>query len=76
MKVRVLSFGPLREARGAAEETVEVASGTTLAGLFAVLYPRHGALPVSYVRNLEHTTGDDVAEDGDEVAFLPPVGGG
>src|SRR5437868_5218029 len=33
MRVKVLFFGPLREAAGVAEQTVECAEGETLAGL-------------------------------------------
>jgi|JI10StandDraft_1071094.scaffolds.fasta_scaffold1642749_1 molybdopterin converting factor small subunit len=78
MIVRILSFGPLREARGVSEEQIEVEAGTSVSALYARLFPRQheGGLPVSYVRNLEHTSADTQIEDGDELAFLPPVGGG
>ena len=33
-------------------------------------------VPVGFARNLEYVAGGTALRDGDEVAFLPPVGGG
>ena len=35
-----------------------------------------GALPVAHARNGAYASPADTAEDGDEIAFLPPLGGG
>ena len=35
-----------------------------------------GDLPVAYARNASTAGRDEVPEDGDEVVFLPPIGGG
>ncbi len=77
MKVRVLHFGQLREARGLYEETVEIAGGSTLRQLFESLFdgPLRG-LPIAYARNAVYAASTDVLREDDEVAFLPPVGGG
>ncbi|MEZ4319826.1 MAG: MoaD/ThiS family protein [Myxococcota bacterium] len=78
MIVRVLYFAGLRERRGVGEEELEVAPGTTLAELYATLFPpgEHGALPVAFTRNRAVSHGSTVIEAGDEISFLPPLGGG
>lgn len=78
MVVRVLYFAVLRERRGCISETLDVADGTTLGGLYAALFPPgpDGALPVGFARNESMARAEDRVEDGDEVAFLPPLGGG
>jgi molybdopterin converting factor small subunit len=71
----VLWFGPLRDHRGRATERVTVPEGTTLRALYAQLVPDLG-LPVAFARNAHAVSGDEAVADGDEVVFLPPVGGG
>ena len=81
MQVQVRYFAALRERRGAAEERVDVPVGTTPAQLYAHLFPDlitggKPALPVLYAVNQEYAAGDRPLADGDEVAFIPPLGGG
>ncbi|MCB9676762.1 MAG: MoaD/ThiS family protein [Alphaproteobacteria bacterium] len=78
MKVRVLYFANLRERRGVAEEELEIEPGTTLAALYASLFPAgpDGRIPVAYTRNRAVSPGSTPIEPGDEVSFLPPLGGG
>ncbi len=76
MRVHVLHFGPLRDARGLSEEAVEVPEGTTAAGLLDLLHPGRGGLPVVFAVDHTRAPGDTVLTDGGFVAFLPPVGGG
>ncbi len=78
MKVVVHHFAVLRERRGCASEVVEVPDGSTLGDIYTRLFPPgpEGVLPVGYARNEAWTSGSEVAVDGDEVAFLPPLGGG
>lgn len=75
MRVTVLWFAALRERRGVASEVVEVPPGTTLAALYAQCVPAD-RIPVAHVRNQRVCPGDEPVADGDEVAFLPPLGGG
>ena len=75
MQVRVLHFGPLRERRGCAEETVTVDGPVTLVDLYDQLFPQPRP-PVAYVRNAERVSGSTAVADGDELTFLPPLGGG
>ncbi|MDH5823757.1 MoaD/ThiS family protein [Luteimonas sp. RD2P54] len=77
--VTVLYFASLRDAAGAAEETLETSAGD-LAALYAELQARHGfALPASRLRvavDGAFARWDDPPRAGAEIAFIPPVSGG
>lgn len=80
--VRVLAFARLRELLGFGERIVSVPDGTTLDALWAQLaadIPALAALRAStrFARN-GHLVDDGraVIVAGDEIALLPPVGGG
>jgi len=81
MHTRVLFFGKLKEIAGAAEQSVELRSGATIADLFErfahntpALAPYRSSVVAS--RNQEFAPWSTVLEHGDEIAFLPPVSGG
>lgn len=78
VRVRVRWFAALRERRGVGVEVLEVPEGTTLAALYESSIPAgpEGRLRIGYARNLEHVDGATIAVDGDEIVFLPPLGGG
>lgn len=81
MRVRVLFFGQLKDIVGRASDELDLAAGGRLEDVFrhyAEQTPRLAALSASIVlaRNHEFAGRDAVVEDGDEVAFLPPVSGG
>ncbi|MFC6592811.1 molybdopterin converting factor subunit 1 [Deinococcus lacus] len=78
MKITVLFFAHLRQAAGLDSVTVELPSGATVRGLAAELESR---LPVSLrgcmaAVNEAYAGADTPLQEGDEVAFLPPVAGG
>jgi molybdopterin converting factor small subunit len=78
---RVLAFARLRELLGFGERLVGVLEGTTIDGMWAQLEldaPRLAALRAStrFARNGEVVDGSATIRDGDEIALLPPVGGG
>jgi len=83
MNVQVRYFASLREALGAAE-SVEVATGTTRAGLRALLLAPTPRLPevlsggrlLRCALNQRLCNDDAVIAAGAEVAFFPPVTGG
>lgn len=75
-RVRVRWFAALRERRGVAAETLDVPEGTSLAAIYEAAFPPEARLPVGYARNLAHVPGDTLVADGDEIVFLPPLGGG
>jgi molybdopterin converting factor subunit 1 len=79
--VRVLAFARLRELVGFGERLVAVADGTTIDGLWAQLAadaPQLAGLRAStrFARNGELVDGSTLVREGDEIALLPPVGGG
>lgn len=76
--VDVRWFAVLRERRGCDRERVAVQAGTTVAALYERLHPPGpaGRLPVLYAINHGYADPTSVLRDGDEVAFVPPLGGG
>ena len=81
MKVRVLFFGALKDVVGRSEDCVQVDSGWDVARLFerySHLFPaleKHRSSTL-FSRNREFVSLGERLNDGDEVAFLPPVSGG
>jgi sulfur-carrier protein len=78
LSLTVRHFAALREARGTDREIVQVPVGTTLRDLYGRLFAPHpeGPLPVACMRNRHRVDPDTAVAEGDEVAFLPPFGGG
>jgi molybdopterin converting factor small subunit len=79
--VRVLAFARLRELLGFGERRVDVPDGTTIDGVWALLATASlelAALRAStrFARNGALAGGSTVLRAGDEIALLPPVGGG
>ncbi len=75
MTVVIRYFANLRELRGTPEESREISPGSTAASLYRDL-GLPAALPVAFAVNQERVAGTTVLCDGDEVVFLPPLGGG
>lgn len=81
VQVRVLFFGLLRDVVGKAEDRLDLPEGATLESVFAhyaAAAPRLAELRKSIVlaRNQQFSPGSTQVQDGDELAFLPPVSGG
>jgi molybdopterin converting factor small subunit len=79
MMVRVLPFGILKEWLGAAESTIDLPAGATVAQLLERLCARQSApLPrgIAVSINAEFASATQALCDGDEVGLLPPVSGG
>ena len=81
MTVRVLAFARLRELLGFGARSVVVADGANLEQLWEQLSGEArelGALRAStrFARNGALVVGTTALQDGDEIALLPPVGGG
>lgn len=77
----MLFFGVLRDLTGQRECELELAEGTTAAGLFDHFAAQFPALnsarkSVTVARNQEFADPGVLLADGDEVALLPPVSGG
>ena len=81
MQVRLRFFAAAREAMGRSEMPLEVPEGCTVGDLLGRLRAEHAAfaaLPREMMVsvNLEYRAPEHVLQDGDEVAFIPPVSGG
>jgi molybdopterin converting factor subunit 1 len=81
MKITLKLFGSLREALGESTISVELATGARVGELRQWLAQRNPLVDQLGDRlaasvNLEIADPDVVLEEGDEVAFLPPVAGG
>ncbi|MBV9037060.1 MAG: molybdenum cofactor biosynthesis protein MoaE [Acidobacteriaceae bacterium] len=81
MRVRVLFFGILKDIVGRAEESLEIGTDSTLAGVFEHYSQRFETLrdkrpSILFARNHEFASPETVVTENDEIAFLPPVSGG
>jgi len=78
LQVTVLLFAGLRERLGADRSEQTVAAGTTVADLYAQMFPvgPQGRLPVMFALDQCYVSGTTALHDGAEVAFIPPLGGG
>jgi molybdopterin synthase catalytic subunit len=81
MRVRLISFGPLKTVFADGGEWHELRAGESVSGLLAALRAEgrvnDAALRTAAVAvNRDYVLGEHVLHDGDEVAILPPVSGG
>ncbi len=81
MRVTVRLFARLRDIAGAPELARDIAPGSTVGDVFrqvAAEFPEMAGYErsLSSAVNADHVRMDHVVNDGDEVAFLPPVSGG
>jgi molybdopterin converting factor small subunit len=81
MTVRVLAFARLREILGAPESVLELPAGARIGDAWAALARQRRALESERSSTRAARNGcivpfDAALSEGDEVAFLPPVGGG
>jgi molybdopterin converting factor small subunit len=81
MRVRVLAFARIRELLDESGRTLELSEGATIRDAWAALTQRSPAVDemrsvTRVARNGRIADFDDTLSDGDELALLPPVGGG
>ena len=81
MTIHILFFAAYREFLGQGDLTLQLSEGATVADLLRILWDRGGAftmLPANPVVavNREFASLERELEEGDEVAFVPPVAGG
>ncbi|PRY10210.1 molybdopterin synthase sulfur carrier subunit [Pontibacter ummariensis] len=80
MKVKVLAFGIARDIVGGSSAEIEVTDEANVDDLKEVLvaqYPRLKQLTSFMVAvNNEYAHGEDILQQHDEVAIIPPVSGG
>ena len=81
MRVRVRLFASLRDAAGEATAELALEPCATAEEAWLGLVERHPALAprrpgLAAAVNRSYASFDTVLQDGDEVAFIPPVSGG
>lgn len=81
MRVRVLAFAGVRELLGAGELQVDVPEKSTAGDVWDALAERNAALTAlapstRFAHNGRIVASSHAIEEGDELALLPPVGGG
>lgn len=81
MRVHILFFGMLKDITGLTRDQADLPDGATLSSVFdhyAARFPKLIELKGSIVlaHNQQFASRDTGLNDGDEVAFLPPVSGG
>ncbi|WP_161982184.1 MoaD/ThiS family protein [Dictyobacter alpinus] len=81
MKIKIRYFALFREIIGQGEEVLTVADATRIADIRALLverYPRVQPTMERSVNALNHryVTAETLLHEGDELAFIPPTGGG
>jgi molybdopterin converting factor small subunit len=81
MTVRVLAFARLRELLGFGARELDLGAGATLDDLWRSLARDADGLQdmrssTRFARNGELVTAGTALTEGDEIALLPPVGGG
>lgn len=79
MRITVKCFASSREIVGQRELVMDVRAGATVADLRDVLfetYPRLVDLRLRFAVNAVYAAQEVELHDGDEVACIPPVGGG
>ena len=81
MQVRMRYFAALREATGREAERLELPEGASLAVVREDLLARYPSLAqilprCAVARNQVYVDAETELADGDELAFIPPVGGG
>jgi sulfur-carrier protein len=81
MKIHLRYFASFREAIGQNEEILTVHEGANVADVRALLLARYPQLQPTIERsacavNHGYVPMDTALQEGDEVVFIPPVGGG
>jgi molybdopterin converting factor small subunit len=81
MRIRLVAFAQVRESLGFGQRDIEVAPGATVAVLWSQVARESEALAglresTRFARNGTLVEPEATLIDGDEVAFMPPVGGG
>ena len=81
MRVTIRLFARLRDLAGTGELAREIAAPATVASVWSALTQETPALleyerTLSVAVNAEYSRMSAAVQDGDEVAFLPPVSGG
>lgn len=79
MKITVKFFASVREVVGVRVETIEAPAESTVSSVwesYVARFPKLARLGLAYAVNHEYSGPQRTLQEGDEVAFIPPVSGG
>lgn len=77
MQVRIKYFASLRETVGKTEETITVDENLSIGQLWEQLSKGKNVIGIVLMtQNMTYVDSDAILQEGDEVAFFPPVTGG
>ena len=76
MNITVKYFASLREQMGKAEELLILSKSTPIAEVWKNVSGETKPENILMAINMEYVKSDAIVEEGDEVAFFPPVTGG
>ena len=79
MRVTIHYFAVLRERRELEMERLDIEDGCSVQQLYHQLFPpdqQPAPPPVLFVVDEEYVSADTPLQEGAEVAFIPPLGGG
>ena len=74
--IQVKFFASLRETLGMESTSIEATAGMTIHQIWTQTTSEDYPVNTLCAINMEYAKLDDVVNDGDEVAFFPPVTGG
>ena len=75
ISITILYFAHLRETRGVSEETMRLEQSVSVGVLFNQIF-NMSPVGIRFAIDAEYVSADTLISDGDEIAFLPPMGGG
>lgn len=77
MRIKIRLFANLKDSFGFSEKEMEISDGRTLGDVWGVVAGGSGQRgEILMAVNMDYANPDTLLEDGDEVAFFPPVTGG
>ncbi len=75
MRVMVRYFASLREEKSLDEESIQITPPIKVGELFVQIFQR-SPVGIRFAVNQCYVSSEHLLEAGDEIAFLPPLGGG
>ena len=76
MQIQVKFFASLREQTGLSEQLLALSGPTSMSDVWQQVTDIEPPANLLCARNLQYVDWEDMVEDGDEIAFFPPVTGG
>ena len=75
ISIQVFYFAQLREEQGRSQEERSIEQGLSVSSIFSFIFGREPK-GIRFAINQSYVESTEIPVHGDEVAFLPPLGGG